>query len=56
MLLERNPFSKEINDQIASIIELHTESLKAVGVKKLISRLVHDITWEGHLSSSNLHI
>ena len=62
MLLERNPFSKQINDQIASIVESYTESLKKALERPLIigqgeqKRLdPTSITWEEYLSSSNLN-
>ena len=58
MFVERNPFSKDINDQIATIMELHTVSLKAENEKREISERIETkrplAIWQEHLTSSIL--
>jgi hypothetical protein len=55
MFVERNPFSKDINDQIADIMESHTVSLKAeaeIEERKETKRPL--AIWQEHLTSSIL--
>jgi len=54
MFLERNPFSKDVNDHIKGIFESDIEKLKATG-KKSDNQNSQFTTWEKHLTKPILN-